>query len=138
MRHYPNNSPEAAARLVALTLICDGQLKQAEMAILERTKAHTELGLGQGEFREVVHGLCADLLDRAHLQGASHCLIEKPLIEHLFSEVDDPKLRRTVLRLAVAVVHADGQVHDGESTVLLTLIEQWGVDLAALPLLSSH
>jgi uncharacterized tellurite resistance protein B-like protein len=138
MRHYPKNSPEAAARLVALTLICDGQLKRAEMAILERTEAHAELGLRQGEFREVVHGLCADLLDLARPQGESDCLIDKQLIEHLFTEVEDPKLRHTVLRLAVAVVHADGHVHDGESIVLLTMIEQWGIDLAALPLLSTH
>jgi tellurite resistance protein len=138
MRPHTKNSPHAAARLVALTLISDGQLKRAEMAILERSDAHADLGLRQGEFREVVHGLCADLLHQAHQKGEVDCLIDKALIERLLTDVDDAAIRRTVLRLAIAVVHADGQVHDGESIVLLAMIEQWGVDLAALQLLSPN
>ena len=138
MRSYPTNSPQAAARLVALTLISDGQLKRSEMAILERGDAHGALGLRQGEFREVVQGLCADLLERARLQGGSDCLVDKPLIERLLAEVDAPRLRLTVLRLAIAVVHADGQVHDGESAVLLAMVEQWRIDLTALATASVH
>jgi hypothetical protein len=138
MRQYPKNSPHAAARLVALTLISDGQLKRSEMAILERSDAHADLGLRQGEFREVVHGLCADLLDLAHRQGEVDCLIDKALIESLLTDVDEVVMRRTVLRLAIAVVHADGQVQEGESIVLLAMIEQWGIDLGALHLLSPN
>lgn len=136
MRQYPKNSPQAAARIVALTLISDGQLKRAEMAILEHSDAHADLGLHRGVFREVVQGLCADLLDQAQRQGEVDCLIDKALIERLLTDVDDAAMRRTVLRLAIAVVHADGQVHDGESIILLAMIEQWGIDLAALHLLS--
>ncbi|MFM2118860.1 MAG: hypothetical protein RL722_328, partial [Pseudomonadota bacterium] len=36
MRHYPRNSPQAAARLVALTLVADGHLAPAELEALAR------------------------------------------------------------------------------------------------------
>jgi uncharacterized tellurite resistance protein B-like protein len=134
MRHYPKNSPEAAARLVALTLISDGQLKKAELAILESSNAHEKLGLRSDQLRAVVHELCADLLADAQARGESDCFIDAALIDKLLTDVDAIALRRTVLRLCLQVIHADGQVHDGESIVLLALLDQWGLDLAQLDL----
>jgi hypothetical protein len=134
MLAYPKNSPEAAARIVALTLISDGQLKKAELAILESSNAHERLGLRSDQLRGVVHTLCADLLAQAASSGESDCLIDTDLINALLAEVDSVELRRTVLRLCLQVIHADGQVHDGESIVLLALVEQWGLDLARIDL----
>ena len=46
MRTYPNNSPQAAARIVALAMLADAQLCKAEIDVLERLRAHEEqLGL---------------------------------------------------------------------------------------------
>lgn len=129
MRPYPKDSPQAAARIVALTLISDGQLKQAELAILEASNAHEQLSLSRGELRGVVHELCTDLLESASEEGASDCLIHDGLIEAVLSEVEAFELRRVVFGLCLKVVHADGHVHDGESIVLLAAIERWGVDL---------
>jgi uncharacterized tellurite resistance protein B-like protein len=134
MRSYPKNSPEAAARIVALTLISDGQLKKAELEILESSRAHERLGLRAEQLRGVVHALCADLLAQAALQGESDCLIDPTLIDALLAEVDALDLRRTVLRLCLQVIHADGHLHDGESTVLLALVERWGIDLDRIDL----
>jgi hypothetical protein len=134
MRPYPKNSPEAAARIVALTLISDGQLKKTELAILESSNAHERLGLRSDQLRAVVHELCADLLADAHQRGESDCLIEAALIDTLLTDVEALELRRTVLRLCLQVIHADGHVHDGESIVLLALLDQWGLDLAQLDL----
>ncbi len=134
MRPYPKDSPEAAARIVALTLISDGQLKKAELAILESSNAHARLGLRREQLRGVVHALCADLLAQAAARGASDCLIDAPLIDSLLTDVAAVDLRRTVLRLCLQVIHADGHVHDGESTVLLALVERWGIDLARIDL----
>lgn len=134
MRSYPKNSPEAAARIVALTLISDGQLKKAELAILESSNAHERLGLRSDQLRAVVHDLCADLLARARVHGETDCLIDAALIDTLLTDVDAVALRRTVLRMCLQVIHADGHVHDGESIVLLALLDQWGLDLAQLEL----
>lgn len=132
MRPYPKDSPEAAARIVALTLISDGQLKKAELAILESSNAHERLGLRSEQLRAVVHELCADLLEGARARGESDCLIDAALIDTLLTDVDAVELRRAVLRLCLQVIHADGHVHDGESIVLLALLDQWGLDLAEL------
>ncbi|MEQ1683394.1 MAG: TerB family tellurite resistance protein [Burkholderiaceae bacterium] len=129
MRPYPKDSPRAAARIVALTLISDGQLKKAELAILEASSAHEQLGLSRGELRGVVHELCTDLLESANEQRASDCLIHDGLIDAVLSEVESLELRRTVFGLCLKVVHADGHVHDAESIVLLAAIERWGADL---------
>ena len=45
MRKYPKNSPQAAARIVALTLIADGDIGQEELALLENLAVHHQLGL---------------------------------------------------------------------------------------------
>jgi hypothetical protein len=45
MRSYPHNSPEAAARIVALVLISDGHVCSSEFDILKQLGAERELGL---------------------------------------------------------------------------------------------
>ena len=45
----------------------------------------------------------------------------------MLDEVEDETTRRLVLRLCSAVVHADLQIDDGESFVLLAAIERWGL-----------
>ena len=45
MRHYPRNSPQAAARIVALTLLADGHLSKAEVEVGQKVKRGDRLGL---------------------------------------------------------------------------------------------
>ena len=40
MRSYPANSPQAAARIVALTVVADGDIKDAEIKYLDRLAGH--------------------------------------------------------------------------------------------------
>ena len=44
MRSYPRNSPEAAARIVALVLISDGNVCRTEIEALQRLEVERELG----------------------------------------------------------------------------------------------
>ena len=62
MRSYPRNSPEAAARIVALVLISDGHVCRSEIDALQKLQVEQELGLVPGAFAQVVHTLCEDLL----------------------------------------------------------------------------
>lgn len=132
MREYATDSPQAAARIVAMTLISDGQLKRVELEVLEGLRADDMLCLGRGGLREVVHDFCADLLSDAAARGEAHCHIDSALIERLFGEVHKAALRRVVMQLCTAVVHADEQVHDGESIVLLAAMDHWGLRPEAL------
>ena len=44
MRNYPANSPQAAARIVALTMLADGYLSKAELDAMERHGGYRLLG----------------------------------------------------------------------------------------------
>jgi len=50
MRSYPANSPQAAARIVALTVLADGDIGDAEIEWLDRLAVHEQLGLARHEF----------------------------------------------------------------------------------------
>jgi hypothetical protein len=125
LRRYPCNSAEAAARIVALTLIANGRIKAVETAALEALQAHERLGLTRPQWHGVIHDLCADLLGPARCGEESCVPIE--VLDRMLDEVGDDATRRLVLRLCSAVVHADRQVDDGESFVLLAAIERWGL-----------
>ncbi|HBY64031.1 MAG TPA: hypothetical protein DEH78_29770 [Solibacterales bacterium] len=127
MRTYPDNSPQAAARIVALAMLADGNLCKAEVDELERLGFHAQLGLPPDALHVIVHDLCEDLLSAAHLTWGDACRVDPRTLAGLLCEVDDPRLRLKVLRLCVAVVEADGHVADGESIVLVTAVEHWGL-----------
>ena len=58
MRSYPRNSPEAAARIVALVLISDGHVCRSEIETLHRLQIERELGLAPGrQLGELLHHL---------------------------------------------------------------------------------
>lgn len=125
LRLYPCNSAEAAARIVAIVLIANGRIKAVETAALEALQAHERLGLTRPQWHGVIHDLCADLLGPARC-GDNGC-IPSEMLDRILDEVDDDTTRRLVLRLCSAVVHADRQIDDGESFVLLAAIERWGL-----------
>lgn len=127
MRSYPHNSPSAAARIVALTLLADGHLSPQELEVLDRLGTRDRLGLGDDEMQRVLHGLCEDLLSAANLSWSDACRISPETLASMMAEVNDPELRHKVLNLCVAVAQADGCVAEGESIVLRTAVEQWGL-----------
>ena len=127
MRTYPHNSPQAAARIVALASLADGHLCQTELDVLDRLDAHRQLGLLRSELHDVMRDFCEDLLSMSHSSWADACRVDPRTLDALMAEVDDPSLRRKVLRLCISVVEADETVADGESMVLIAAVEQWGL-----------
>jgi hypothetical protein len=125
LRPYPRNSAQAAARIVALALIANGRVKAVETAALDALRAHKRLGLTRPQWHGVIHDLCTDLLGPARC-GDEGC-ISTGLLDRVLDEVDDDGTRRLVLLLCSAVVHADREIDDGESFVLLAAIERWGL-----------
>ena len=125
MRTYPNNSPQAAARIVALTMLADGHLCKSELDVLERLDGHSQLGLVPAELHAVVHALCEDLLATSHQNWQAACHIDAGTLAELLAEIDDADLRVTVLGLCAAVAVADRQMATGEIGVLTAAFEQW-------------
>ena len=126
MRSYPRNSPEAAARIVALTLLADGHLSRSELDVLDGHQAHRALGLPPDGLHQVLHTLCEDLLAGAQQNWADACKVDPATLAQLLGEVDDPPLRLKVMRLCVDVANADQHVAEGESVVLSAVLDHWG------------
>ena len=128
MRSYPRNSPEAAARIVALVLIADGHVCRSEFEVFEQLDGPRELGLAPGGLPRIVQTLCEDLLMGRFGGGSMLGAVDGHALASLMAEVDDPALQRKVLRLAVAAARADRHLADGEALVLAAAHRHWGLD----------
>lgn len=125
MRSFPRNSPEAAARIVALMLISDGHVCRSEVEALQRLQIEHELGLAPGSFAQVVHTLCEDLLMGAYGGGSMMCSVDEATLASLLAEVDEPGLQAKVLRLASAAAEADKHLADAEALVMAAAHRHW-------------
>ena len=127
MRHYPSNSPKAAARIVGLAVLADGNMSNTELDTLDRLRAYTQLGLGRVELHTVIHELCEDMLTNMHLTWDDACRVDTDTLSRLMRDIDDPALRRRLTRICIAVIEADAHVSEGEATLLGAAVEQWGL-----------
>ncbi len=127
MRSYPVNSPQAAARIVALTVVADGDIGDAEIEWLDRLAVHAQLGLARREFHALLDTFCEDLLSSDQLKWTDACPVDERTLTDLMGEIQDPALRLKVLRLCVELAEVDAHVDDGESSVLVAAVEHWGL-----------
>ncbi len=127
MRSYPVNSPQAAARIVALTVFADGDIGDAEIAWLDRLVVHEQLGLTRPELHAVLDTFCEDLLSSDQLKWADACPVDERTLADLMGEIQDPALRLKLLRLCVELAEVDARVDEGESMVLVAAVEHWGL-----------
>ena len=127
MRKYPKNSPQAAARIIALTLLADGNVGQAELALLDELAVHQQLGLTRDALHAVVDTFCQDVLANKPVAEADACPVDEYVMEELMGEIDDPALRRKVLDLCVKLAEVDDHVAEGESIVLIAAVAHWSL-----------
>ncbi|WP_310389942.1 TerB family tellurite resistance protein [Roseateles sp.] len=125
MRSYPHNSPEAAARIVALVLISDGQMCSSEIDALKQLGAERELGLDPHLLPHIVHTLCEELMAAGYATGSPMDKVDDGRLASLMAEISDPALRRKVLRLSLAAMRADGHLADGEVRVVEAARQHW-------------
>lgn len=134
MRTYLKNSPQAAARIVALTLIADGDIGQPELDLLDSHAVHEVLGLSRPQLHNVIDHFCEDLLADNQLLWAHACPVDDLTVSDLLADIDDSALRRKVLGMCVKLAEVDGQVAEGESVVLVAAVEQWSLHCEMLRL----
>jgi uncharacterized tellurite resistance protein B-like protein len=132
LRTYPNDSPRAAARIVALALLADGSLSRVELERLERMDAPARLGLSRDDLYEVVQNCCEDLLGAPCLSWDEACRLDRETMRLLLSEIRQPALRCSVLQLCASVADADSHITDGEMAVLRAAVEDWGIGTEVL------
>jgi hypothetical protein len=127
MRNYTRNSPEAAARIVAVVLISDGHVCRSEVDALNSLQVEAELGLASGAFMQVVQTLCEDLLMGAGSSGPMFGGMDAATLASLMDDVDQPALQRKVLHLCAAVAAADRHLADAERLVMDVARAQWNL-----------
>jgi uncharacterized tellurite resistance protein B-like protein len=127
MRTYPQNSPEAAARILTLTMLADGHVSQAELDTLDQLHAGEALGLLPQQLHEFVHAVCEDLVTHSSGSWCSAFQLDTSTLDALLSEVDDPALRETIWHLCRSIAQADGHLAKGETDVLRQALKQWNL-----------
>lgn len=125
MRSYPRNSPEAAARIVALVLVSDGHVSRKEYDTLHQIFAARDLGLDPQDMPGIVQTLCEDLLMEGFDGRAVLSHVGDNLMASLMAEVDDARLQGQVLRIAASAALADKHLSDGETAMLDAIIRHW-------------
>lgn len=125
MRNYAINSSHAAGRLLALTMVVDGNVAPSELAALDHARILSQVNLDQSGFRVLLQDLCEDLL-----AGAARDVVQldTAVIDQLLLEIDDPRLRRKLLLTMWKIADADGWLADGEAVLLARAGVVWGAE----------
>lgn len=127
MRHYPIDSPQAAARIIALTVVADGEIDQTELDLLDHLGIEKKLGLKQGSLQGVLDMFCEDLLSSNQLKWADACPVDDATLTQLMGEIESPTLRKQLLRLCIDIAESDAFVGEGEAIVLNAAVGHWGL-----------
>ena len=131
MRSYPANSPQAAARIVALSMLADSHVCANELQTLKREKLDKSLGITEDQFDSIVRALCEDLMCAAHLSWSDVCRPDSEAMRLVVREIQDPVMQAEVLRLCIATVRADGHIGAAEVSMLEALAHAWKIPLDA-------
>ncbi len=125
MRRYEIDSPQAAGRIIALTMVVDGNLSPVELSVMESSRILETVQLDQAAFRQLLQELCDDLLT-----ASAHGLVqlEPRLIDTVLGEIVDPDLRRALLQAMWKIADADDWLADGEAVLLGRAISLWAAE----------
>jgi tellurite resistance protein len=127
MQSFEINSPQAAAQVVALALVADGEIGQDELALLDSMNVHEQLDLAREEMFDVMRDFCRDALSSPPSAWSHDCPLDEREVTQLMAQITQPVLRQRVLQICVQIAEADGEVADGESLVLNAVVEHWGL-----------
>src|SRR5574343_774861 len=91
MRHYETDSASAAGRILALSMVVDGNLAPAELRALQRSRLLEYIDIDIDTFHELVSDLYHDMLSTAVKH--EHVVLDEATIDALLGEIHDPELR---------------------------------------------
>ncbi|RMC96372.1 TerB family tellurite resistance protein [Aquitalea palustris] len=131
MRPYPNNSPQAIARLLAMFMITDGNMDPRELDLLENVNVYDLIGLPRKQFAQVLADYCDDISDEAEQDGTIH-LLDTDRIEFMLGEVTDRNKRILTCVLAMDISKSDGTISDPEIVLLRHMMKEWNISLEDL------
>ena len=125
MRAYQPNSPDAAGRILALTMIVDGKLAVSELAALDSSKILDHIDIDLARFQSMLQDLCDDLLS-SQLDDAVH--LDDAVIDRVLAEITHPDLRRQLLDAMWRIADADDWLADAEAVLLTRASTAWSAE----------
>jgi len=133
MRRYTANSPEATARIVALTLMADGAVDASELKLIERDQMISRLGMNLSQFDRIFYEFCEDMLTSADRHSSGRLELDRETINRLFDEIRDPVLQQKAIRFMLDIVNADHCLSSSEALLIAQALERWELDLREVP-----
>ena len=126
MRHYETDSASAAGLLVALCMVVDGNMAPSELQALQRSRLLDYIDIDIDAFHDLVDDLCQDMLSTSVQH--EHVVIDEPTIDALLGEIQNPALRRQLLRAMWNIADADGVLADAEAKLLARACAVWSAE----------
>lgn len=123
LREYPANSPRAKARLLALAMLADGRLDDAELESLGKNDIFAELGIAREDFFEVFYDFCADVENLP--KGSGNYLLSPAVLDQLFGEINRSAERHMLLRQIFDIIRSDGHLADSEADLFWRAVDTW-------------
>lgn len=127
MRSYPPDSPQAISRLLALTVISDGNGSPSEIAATYRLSILDHAEIKEEVFDQVLRELTADL----PVISNGLVKVEADMIDQCLNEIVSPDLRLRVWRAMWQLAYEDDQFDHAEVALLHRATQAWGIEADA-------
>jgi uncharacterized tellurite resistance protein B-like protein len=134
MRQYATDSAQAAARILAVTILADGGLDQAEVNSATRSEAARRLQIVEADFGCVLQDYCQDLLQGADYLDGVALRLAPEVLRLLLNEIRDPGFQQLILQTMHDIVDADGISTEEEMALLSQTAKAWSTSATAAPL----
>lgn len=128
---YTENSPQALLRVLALFIVADGEVADAELDICERLGVLEAVGGDRETFARVFDAYCDDLIVHAGTRRLV-ALADAEWVDAILAAVTDPDSRRLLARTLLVVARSDGWFADAELKVVRQVLDRWGLTLEEL------
>ncbi len=124
MRNYPQNSPEALSRVVAMMIVTDANIDNREIAVLDRADAYQSLGISRENFMRVARDYCSELVAEASELGET-LLIDPDRVDKVIDCIDQANEQIAAARLLLIVMAADYKQEKSELALLAHIFDRW-------------
>ncbi|MBP8132918.1 MULTISPECIES: TerB family tellurite resistance protein [Zoogloea] len=130
MRTYATNSPAAIGRLIAMAILADGRLDNREVDWIKHNDTASLLGVDRDTLIQVLLDCCRDVITEAEQERVF--LLEDHRLARLADDITDKALQKVALSAILLIAKADGDVSEGEQTLLRFLMNRWQITLEEL------
>ncbi len=128
---YPENSNEAMLRVLALFIISDGEVADAEIEILDKLGILKSFGADPEQLASVIDTYCDDLI--AHAGTSRYVGVADPdWVDAVLGGVTENDRRRLLAVSLLLVARSDGYFADAELAVYRRMLDRWELEIDSL------